>query len=808
MLTKKSISMFEQWEYLKATTPDAILLFQLGDFFEAFYEDAKLIADKLNIVLTKRQDVPMAGIPVHQLENYIERLGQIGKSIAIAEQVNISSENGGIVDRKISRVITPGTAVEHTTKHPKENLFLSSIAYIENKYGIMFSDISTGEMACYEAGCLEQVFIMLTKNIPKEIVVSNTIPLCDYEVISCFCHKNQIQVSTNTNKPVSMQQVLEVLFSVFPRYTVQSLKFDKTNKCIGYAIYEGIKYINKTFSNALCLFKSIKINNTDTMFLPIETIYNLEILPNKSQKKNSISLLEFMDYTISPQGGRLFKHWVGAPLLSKTEILDRQAAIKYLRNNREIFSKVCAFLKDLPDFQRLLLKIVNNKFSPQDLYRILLGLKKSKEILCSIYVKDDPSVIHSKILNTIENIDDEIINIIKYLQSPPPSNISGEQLFLIKGTSEELDGLYLSQERERAKLYHYCESIKQRYNLKFVRTGQNKIYGVFLEISKTQINKLPKEEFYIVQTLINVIRVASEELLSLSMINSEIDEKILYIEQTFMDKFRNIVLTNIKSIQDVGESTGILDCIQSLTALYHTFNLTEPNFNDNKTIELKRSFHPIVASNINCRFVTNDILLSSSGTSCFLITGPNMAGKSTFIRQIGIIVIMAQIGSGVPAEYANLAIFRSVLTRIGADDNLTEGISTFMMEMMETTMIIRHASYNTLVIIDEIGRGTSPEEGEGIAYGLLQHLVSSESPPITLYSTHYHTITDIYHRFPHKILCKKFNVSINNSNTLTFHYTLTNGISKTSYAINTAKLAGIPENILNLATERISSQKQ
>ncbi len=799
--------MMKQYMSIKNKYKDSILFFRLGDFYEMFFDDALTASRELEITLTQRdcgmeKKAPMCGVPHHVADTYVSRLVEKGYKVAICEQVEDPSKAKGIVKRDVIRVVTPGTITDTNVLDEKSNNYLVSIYMDDLGIGISYADNSTGEMYTTEySGNMENnyrfIIDELGKIFPSEIICNEKF-LIDKKYINII--KNRINPYFSVYKDfddienVSEKRILDL-------FQVQSLEGLGINGKI-YSLLSTnklIEYLYNTQKNSLSHINTlIYYKPQDYMIMDINTRTNLEIHETIISREKKGALIYVIDKTCTAMGGRLLKNWLEQPLINITEINKRLNMVEHFYNNIIFMDEVTHELKNIYDIERLSSKVSNGNCNGRD----FISLKNSISVLPklkSLLISTDNEQLNiiGKSMDTLRDIHDLIESSI--VDNPPISITEGQ---LIKeGFNEKLDEI--REASIRGKEWLASLEIKERENtgIKNLKVGYNKVAGYFIEVTKANIPMVP-DYFIRKQTLTNSERYYTEELKSMESKILGAEEKSIELEYEIFQSIRNILKGEIKRIQYVSKLVATIDVIVSFAKVALKNNFVKPNLNNKGYIQIKEGRHPVVETMIeNNLFVPNDTYLDRDNSMIQIITGPNMAGKSTYMRQVAIITLLAQIGSFVPAEKADISIVDRIFTRIGASDNLSQGESTFMVEMNEVSNIIREATPRSLIILDEVGRGTSTYDGLSIAWAVVEY-IATKIKAKTLFATHYHELTQLADNFKE---IKNMTISAEEKgDDIVFLRKIIEGSTNKSYGIQVAQLAGIDKTIINRANEILS----
>lgn len=773
--------MMAQWQACKQQAQDALLLFRLGDFYEAFEQDALILAKELDLVLTKRQETPMAGIPFHTAEVYIDRLVTKGFRVAVAEQIEDPKQVKGLVKREIVRRITPGTVVQSSLLYDKSHNFIVCISLINSLYGLAVLDLTTAYFRVMEFDHLEGIFNELSKLQPKEILLSEK----SWKVLEPVIRDLQILAfQTKPNWYFDDQFTYNTLLSHFRLQSLDGWGLKGMTAALqaaGALLY----YLKDDLNINIQHLKTIYPQYANTyLVLDRDTQKHLEIIkPIHDQGKTLLSLL---DQTVTPMGGRLLKTWILHPLLSLEAIQKRQRMVEDFFKTRLPLRKI---LQEIRDLERLMMRIETGAASGRDLVALRISLEAFpliRDLLKSYSI--DPLPEFSKLVNRLKLA----------LVDTPPLRITEGGIFK-DGYHEELDTLRSFKAQSQNWLAHYQKKLREETQIKTLKVSYTQAFGYYIEVSRGQSEKMPNT-FQRRQTLVNSERYISPELKEFEHSILSVEEKILALETQLFLELRQEVGHDADRIYQAAQQIAHIDVYQSLAEVALQYRYVKPIVVDTDCLEIIAGRHPIVETLMpQAEFIPNSVHFSHQ-QRLHLITGPNMAGKSTFIRQVALIVLMAQMGSFVPAQSARIGIIDKLFTRIGASDNLGRGQSTFMVEMSETAHILHNATDKSLIILDEIGRGTSTYDGIAIAWSVADYLLTEPGKKAkTLFATHYFELTELEKRIEGAV---NFHVAIHESNnTITFLRKIIPGATDKSYGIHVAKLAGFPQKVLKKADQ-------
>lgn len=790
--------MMIQYSSVKKQYPTEVLFFRLGDFYEMFDEDAISVSRLLNLTLTHRAKHPMCGIPYHAAKIYIARLLRLGKKIVICEQVGEIPKGGKtIAERKVVEIITPGTATESEYLEGNSANYLSSLSIYKGRAGFSYIDVTTSEFfaTSWNAANMDENFVKeLNRSNPKEILLPLSLK------------KNEIiQNALNSHELLSVSYYPDWNFSydysdnkLKEQFGTLSLKAFGLNENSAEIVPAGflLDYLSKTTNSTIPHVNSIKIYS-DSDFLVMDNFSrkNLEITENLHDGSTQYTLLDCVNFTKTAMGYRLLRNWLLFPLTDVKQIESRQNQINVFFENKSILDKIRSDLSSILDIERLASRIAMNKAHPKDLQALKSSLQewlKIKQYLCDF----DFSFIDSKPA-------EQMISLIEKSILDEPSVSITEGGIIKEGWSEDLDHWRNIHDNFNSILSEYEKEEKAKTGISTLRIKNNNAFGYFIEVSKGKLSSVPSH-FIMRRALVNGDRYTTEKLQSLEQQLNEASGKILELERDLFLEIRENLQKNIAYMLQLSNEIANTDSIGSLSYVATHYNWVKPEIDNSFVFEIEEGRHPVVEKNIpSGEFIPNSISLNveDENIAAFaLITGPNMAGKSTYLRQNALISLLSQIGSYVPAKKAKIGIVDKIFCRVGASDNLAKGESTFLVEMIETANILRSATKKSLVIMDEVGRGTSTEDGLAIARAISEYLIN-EIKCKTLFATHYHELT----RMENPYLCKLCMDVLEQDGKITFLRKVKKGVTENSYGIHVAQLAGIPDTVIERANQILAS---
>ena len=772
--------MMKQYFSIKDNHPDSLLLFRLGDFYELFYDDAITAAKVLEITLTSRdksQDpIPMCGVPYHSARGYIAKLIDNGYKVAICEQMEDPRATKGMVKREVVRVITPGTLIDDFGMEDGASNFILALTETDGLTEVSYADISTGEIFAFSTSDSTELKSEIETLTPRELV---------------------------TNK--ESEGLIHQIYNDPPLYTVfeaeQPSDYDYEDDVTEHqAINLLLNYIRAQNMQELKHLKTVEKHRINTfMKLNYAAISNLELLENLQTKKVKGSLFWYLNRTETPMGKRQLRKLIERPLVTKSDIENRQSIVSTLIDNYEERQGLTNILNHVYDIERLVGRLAFNNVDVKDLVQLrdsLHGLPDLKALLNSLQLTS------TKTFKDFDSLEDAFERLV-VLTDTPPKTIREGKIFK-DGVDDALDKLRDISNNARTWLNNYLETEKERTGIKNLKIGFNKVFGYYLEISKVQAMNFDAEkyEYNRKQTLTNAERFITPELKEMESQILTAEDDSVKLEYNMFTELRTDMMAYVTRLQRTAEQIATLDTLISFALVSNDYHLIQPEFTKDKSIDLTDARHPIVERMLNENtYVPNDLQMTGDNF-IYLITGPNMSGKSTYMRQIALIIIMAQMGMRVPAARAKLPIFDAIYTRIGASDDLSSGKSTFMIEMMEANTALQHATKDSLLIFDEIGRGTSTYDGMALAQAMLKY-IHDEIGAKTLFSTHYHELTNL-----EDSLSGLSNVHVKATEydgKLVFLHKVKPGAVEKSYGIHVAKLAELPDRVTELAADYLSS---
>lgn len=797
--TENSTPLMRQYMEIKAKYPDVLLLYRMGDFYETFGEDAKVTAKVLGITLTSRSNgkaakVPLAGFPYHALDTYLYKYMQAGLRVAICEQVEDPKQAKGIVKRKVVEVATPGSAMSEQFLTAKESNFLVCVFTIASKVGLSFLDVSTGKFNVMELQP-QQVKAFLAGLAPREILLSDDDSLSESLLGRGTWLLTRVEAWV-FNPDFALNELTK-------QFKTQGLKgFGMSGMTTGTSAAGAILYYLQSYQGRdLKHVTGIQsLSADDWMTIDDDSLRNLELF-RSLRGGNEGTLISALDETVTAGGGRLLRDWLHKPLLDKERIENRLDQTQLFFDNTILRESLRDTLKQFSDLERLLSKLSSTRGSGRD----LSGLRSSLQLLPTVASLLDDKDIHDIGLH-VEGLPDVsalLAELERLIVEEPPVSIKNGGI-IQDGIDPELDEIRGIARNAKAWLVDFQAAERQRLGISSLKIGYNRVFGYYIDITNTHKDLVP-EDYIRKQTLVNSERFITEEL-------KEYEEKVLHAEERYtarefeiFDELRIQVLSEAINLQIIADFIARLDVVSTFAKISYDRNYCRPELNHSLEIKISNGRHPVIEQllPVDEAFIPNDLLIDASQDQILLITGPNMAGKSTYLRQIGLLVLLAQIGCYIPADKASIGMVDRIFTRVGASDNLAGGESTFLVEMNETANILNNATQRSLILLDEIGRGTSTYDGLAIAWALIEYLHGkSEQAARTLFATHYHELTKLEGILPR---LKNYNVAVREyDEKVIFLRKIVPGGASKSYGIHVAQMAGVPLPVIQRANEILS----
>lgn len=796
--------LMTQYFKIKQQHPDTILLFRVGDFFETFEEDAKIASKVLGITLTKRsngaaEDVPLAGFPHHAIDAYLPKLVRAGYRVAVCEQMENPKFAKGIVKREVIEVVTPGVTLSDKLLDHKKNNYVLAVYIKDDVAGLSFSDISTGEFYVYETR-IEQLSEQIQLINPSEILHQKRDK--DYLVKLLSRINPEIRLTKIDDWIFNFDYTNELLLNHFKTVTLKGFGIERLQYGI---VAAGIvlHYLQETQRVNLSHLNKISVYNpSDYMILDYSTKRNLEIITSIQEGTREGSLISILDKTQTAMGGRLLKKWISAPLRDVNSIRQRLNAVENLIKEKALRKDLINHLKEVGDLERLISKVCTGRANPREIVAVKTSLRKIPEIKKILNQLSDATL--KKINESLKDLTELADKISEAIIDSPPASLT-EGGIIRSGFSEELDELREIAFHGKEWISNLQQKERERTGIPSLKVGFNNVFGYYIDISNAHKSKVP-DDYIRKQTLVNSERYITPELKTFEEKILNAEEKIGELEYQLFNEIRNLVALEAEAIQSNARVIAMLDVFLSFAECAEEYNYVKPAVNDEDEIEIIQGRHPVVERILSPgeKFTPNDCKLNNTVQQIILLTGPNMAGKSVYLRQVGLIVLLAQIGSFVPAAKAKIGIVDRIFTRVGASDNITAGESTFLVEMQEAANILNNATSKSLILLDEIGRGTSTFDGISIAWAITEYL--HENPAVaakTLFATHYHELNEMAELFPR---IKNYKVEVREyEDKVIFLHRVNPGKADHSYGIQVAMMAGLPLFVTNRAKEILNN---
>ncbi len=797
--------MMQQYVETKNEYKDCILFYRLGDFYEMFFEDAKCVSRELELTLTGKscglkERAPMCGVPFHSAEGYIARLVAKGYKVAICEQVEDPKLAKGLVKREVVRVVTPGTNCNSSALDETKNNYLMGIVSLENSFGISVVDVSTGEYLLTEVDTIGKLLDEINKFMPAEIICNDAFYICGIDVEDL---KNRLGITISALAPHYFDQ--EICTKTLCRhFSIASLDgMGLQDYSIGITAAGAVmEYLVETQKNSLAhILSLIPYSTSKYMLLDRNTRRNLELVETLREKQKRGSLLWVLDKTKTAMGARKLRSSLEQPLIEKEEIIKRYDALEELNANMITREEIREYLNPVYDLERLLSKISYKSANPRDMIALLSSLQMLPHIL--FLCRNFESTLFRELAEELDPLEDLCQLIAASITEEPPLTLHDGGI-IKEGYHEQVDQLRTAKSDGTTWLASLESEEREKTGIKNLKVKFNRVFGYYLEVTNSYKDMVP-ENWVRKQTLTNAERYTNERLKELEDIVLGAEEKLYNLEYQLFCEIRDHIFTQVDRIQKTAKAIAMIDMITSLAYVAEKNNYVRPSLNEKGVLNIKDGRHPVIEQMIDHdMFIANDTYLDEDSHRLVIITGPNMAGKSTYMRQTALIVLMAQLGSFVPATSADIALVDRIFTRVGASDDLASGQSTFMVEMTEVANILHNATQNSLIILDEIGRGTSTFDGLSIAWAVVEHIVEKKNIGAkTLFATHYHELTELEGKLDGVQNCC---IAVKeDGEDIVFLRKIVKGGADRSYGIQVAKLAGVPESVLSRAHE-IASQ--
>lgn len=790
---KEVTPMVRQYNEIKSNFKDMILFYRMGDFYETFFDDAKKTAKLLDITLTRRgkqngEDIPMAGVPFHAVEGYLAQLISMGESVAICEQIGEPGKTKGPMERKVVRIVTPGTVTDETLLKDRIDNLISCVNYNPKNdlYGIAILDLSSGEFYINEGIGLDFLKAELQRTMPVELIYN--------EIISDKTIFGNIKgIRKRAEWDFELETCYKLLCNQFHTHNLTGFGVDENKVAIGAA---GclLTYIKETQKTDIPHIRSIRVNKqSDYIIMDSSTRKNLELTVNLSGGFDN-TLAQVIDHTATPMGSRLLKRWIHLPIRNTEKLIQRQNIIETIINNGFTVN-LNEKLNRIGDLERVLARLALRTVRPRDMCKIREALIVIPEVIAELSKHND---IFSDFLKHINPFNEQC-ELLKKAILETPSLLIRDGNVINNGYNAELDELRLISTGNSNYLIELEQREKDRTGIQNLKVGYNKVQGFYIEVTRLQSNKVPSD-YIRRQTLKNNERYITEELKIYEEKTLSAQDKSLELEKKLYEELIDLLLPYLEKLQETSHYLATLDALNSLAEVSSENNYVRPIFSKTHEVTITKGRHPVIESVIKEQFIPNDVELTKDHTM-LLITGPNMGGKSTYMRQTALIVLLTYIGSFVPAEKAIIGDIDQIFTRIGASDDLSSGRSTFMVEMTETSHIVHYATNRSLVLMDEIGRGTSTFDGLSLAWATAEYIADLQA--MCLFSTHYFELTDLPNERSN-IKNVHFD-AIEHNDSIVFLHTVNNGATNRSYGIQVAALAGLPQDLIKRAENKLNS---
>ena len=785
-----------QYLRIKREHQEEILLFRMGDFYETFDDDARTVSRELEIALTSRemgrgQRVPMAGIPYHALEPYLARLIKKGYRVAICEQTSDPATSRGLVDREVVRVVTPGTVIEESLLDQKSNNYLASVVVAEGEAGLAYVDITTSEFATSQFA-LPHLSVELGRLMPSEVLRPRG---QEGDVVA---QEGGVEATVLEPDAFDLEWSRESLLSHFGVASLEGYGCEGLPLAIR-AAGAIVDYLGKNQKASLGQVNSLYTYSTDSyMVLDPQTRRNLELFEGGRWGDSRASLLWVLDRTWTSMGGRLLRRWLGQPLLEVDALVRRQDAVAWFHRSGLRRGRVTSVLESISDIERLVNRVRGNTASPRDLVALGHSLDAAPELRAILREEEDAGLVEWLAQELGDNR--EVVELVRSAINDDPPLSVGEGGVIREGFSPELDELRGSSRKAQEYIAGVERKERERTGIKSLKVGYNKVFGYYIEVSKPNLSRVP-EEYIRRQTLVGGERFITPEMKEYESLILSAQDRIGELENALYRRVCHQVGEAASSVMETARAVTQVDVFCSLAEVASRYGYVRPELKEGEELEIRQGRHPVVERTLpSGAFVPNDARLSTADEQLIVLTGPNMSGKSTYIRQVAIITLMAQVGSYVPAESATVGIVDRIFTRVGLQDDLAVGQSTFMVEMLETAAILNHATSRSLLILDEIGRGTSTYDGLAIARAVAEYIHSHPRLGCkTLFATHYHELTGLAEVLPR---VRNYNVAVSEEHgDVVFLRRIVPGGADKSYGVFVARLAGLPGAVINRAWE-------
>ncbi len=804
-MATKETPMMAQYRQIRRELPeDTILFFRLGDFYEMFFDDAKTAADILDITLTKRHNTPMCGVPYHAASGYLERLVRAGKKVAICEQIEDPATAKGVVKRDVTRIVTPGTILDEVTLEGNQNNFLAGLFRSRECFGLAMLDLSTGEFWIEETDEVASVQANLSRYAPAECIVAEE-QMDDPVFGELGLEATNTLLTAGEDWTFENTSAVDFLLRHFDVHSLEGFGCPSMTAAIG-AAGAVLYYVKTELRRNLSHVRNLRVKNpADYMLMDETTATNLELVApiNSNRQAYKATLLHVLDSTCTAMGGRLLREWLLRPLNSLEQIQARHDAVELMVSSQAYLRSLRDILGDIKDVERLISRIGSTSGNPRDVRAMGVSLQQMPMVKALLNGK---GTILEQLGEQITALPDLVALIDSAIVDEPPLNMKDGGI-IRPGYHGELDELREAATQGRKWLADYQASEMERTGIKSLKVRHNKVFGYYIEVSKANLDLVP-EDYIRKQTLVNAERFITPELKEYENKILGAQERSIGLEQEIFTEIRRQAVTHLETIQRNALAIAQVDVLAAFAERALSNNYARPHMTDDGRIHIRDGRHPVVERMPDAeRFVPNDTALDRETHQLIIITGPNMAGKSTYIRQVALITIMAHMGSFVPAASSEIGIVDRVFTRVGASDDLARGRSTFMVEMQETANILNNATPRSLIVLDEIGRGTSTFDGISIAWSVAEFLCRNETMRAkTLFATHYHELTDLALTLPN---VQNFSVLVKEKgHSITFLRKIVPGAADKSYGIQVARLAGLPDEVIERASDILKNLEE
>ena len=797
--------MMAQYRAIRRELPeDTILFFRLGDFYEMFFDDAKTASEILDITLTKRHNTPMCGVPYHAASGYLERLVRAGKKVAICEQIEDPATAKGVVKRDVTRIVTPGTILDEVTLDGRQNNFLAGLFHHKSRFGLAMLDLSTGEFWIEETDDVANVLTNLSRYAPAECIVAEG-QTDDPAYGGLGLETTNTLLTAGEDWTFESASANDVLQRHFDVHSLEGFGCSSLTAAVG-AAGAVLYYVKTELRRNLSHVRNIRVKNpADYMLIDETTSTNLELVApiNVNRQAYKATLLNVLDSTCTAMGGRLLREWLLRPLNHLEQIKARHDAVELMVNNQSYLRSLRDVLGDIRDVERLISRIGSTSGNPRDVRAMGGSLQQMPMVKALLSGK---GTMLEQLGEQITSLPELVALIDSSMVDEPPLNLKDGGV-IRAGYHDELDELRDAATLGRKWLAEYQAAELERTGIKSLKVRHNKVFGYYIEISKSYLDRVP-ESYIRKQTLVNAERYITPELKEYENKILGAQERSIGLEQEIFAEIRRQAVAHLETIQLNALAIAQVDVLSTFSERALSNNYARPSMTDDGRIKIHDGRHPVVEQMPNAeRFVPNDTVLDRETHQLIIITGPNMAGKSTYIRQVALITIMAHMGCFVPADSAEIGIVDRVFTRVGASDDLARGRSTFMVEMQETANILNNATPRSLIVLDEIGRGTSTFDGISIAWSVAEFLCRNKAMQAkTLFATHYHELTDLALTLPN---VRNFSVLVKEKgHTITFLRKIVPGAADKSYGIQVARLAGLPDEVIERARDILKNLEE